>query len=143
MSHIKFVNYPDRHPLRQIAQQINKTSMEHGFWPEGVERNFGEMIALAHSELSEALEEHCAGRPVYWEQHDLRCAQYLTNKFTKGNADAKCTCNPKPEGSAVEMIDCIIRLLDTLYSMDVDIDKVVLKKMIFNDSREYKHGKAY
>lgn len=46
--------------LNALAEAINKTSTEHGFWPEEG-RNFGEMIALAHSELSEALEEHRAG----------------------------------------------------------------------------------
>jgi len=33
-----------------------KVSRDHGFWEDGADRNKGEMIALMHSELSEALE---------------------------------------------------------------------------------------
>ena len=47
--------------LNDLARQINDNARTHGFW-DGA-RNFGEMIALAHSELSEALEEHRSQRP--------------------------------------------------------------------------------
>ena len=42
--------------LNTLAKEINDCAVAHGFW-EG-DRNFGEMIALMHSELSEALEDH-------------------------------------------------------------------------------------
>lgn len=54
-----------------------------------------------------------------------------------------CTCEPKPEGVAVELADCIIRCLDTMHSLGVDIDAVVEQKMAYNNSRPYKHGKSY
>ena len=104
--------------LNELAKAINDNAIAHGFWDE--ERNFGEMIALMHSELSEALEEHREGRPVEWFQS-----------------------NGKPEGVAVELADCMIRILDTMLSLGVDIDSVVARKMVYNASRPYKHGKAY
>lgn len=111
--------------LNDYAKRINQTAREHGFWPEEG-RNFGEMIALMHSELSEALEEHRSKKPNVWHLHpDLE------------------TGIAKPEGVAVELADCLIRILDTMHSLGVDIDAVVQEKMAYNDSRPHKHGKAY
>jgi NTP pyrophosphatase (non-canonical NTP hydrolase) len=106
--------------LNALAQQIHDTADAHGFWPdEG--RNFGEMLMLATSELAEALEEHRDGKPPVY--HD--------------------TATGKPEGTAVELADCVIRCLDTLHSLGVDIDAVVAEKMAYNASRPYKHGRGY
>ena len=43
--------------LTQLAQDIFKRNQAKGFWPENpAERNFGEVLALIHSEVSEVLE---------------------------------------------------------------------------------------
>ena len=44
-----------------VAQEVNHIAIEKGWW-EG-ERNDGELIALIHSELSEALEALRHGNP--------------------------------------------------------------------------------
>ncbi len=49
----------------------------------------------------------------------------------------------KPEGIASEFADVIIRVLDTMQSLGVDIDAVVAQKMAYNESLPYKHNKAY
>jgi hypothetical protein len=53
----------------------------------------------------------------------------------------------KPEGWAVELVDALIRILDTLHGGDldhpVDIDHILELKMKYNESRPYKHGKSY
>lgn len=131
--------------LQNIAQQIHKNADSHGFWPpEG--RNMGEMISLMHSELSEALEEHRDGNPVVWFKHEEYCQ--TSKDYVGKTADcAGCTCNPKPEGAAVELVDAVIREFDTLYSIltssGFTIDQVLLLKMTYNNSRPHKHGKAY
>lgn len=51
--------------LEGIGHEAHRIAKEHGFWELDEDgnavlesRNFGEMIALMHSELSEALEAH-------------------------------------------------------------------------------------
>ena len=46
----------------------------------------------------------------------------------------------KPEGIAVEMIDCVIRIFDFLSQNGIDIDKVMDLKMKYNETRPYRHG---
>lgn len=106
-------------PLTSLAKAIHDNARSHGFWD--AERNFAEMLMLATSELAEALEEHRNNKP----------AVYFVGT------------SPKPEGVAVELADCIIRCLDTLYSLGVDIDDVVAQKMAYNAGRPHMHGKAY
>ena len=126
--------------LNELAKQIYDNARAHGFW-DG-DRNFGEMIALAHSELSEALEEHRSGSPAEYAVHQIGCRQWrLTDNLLLGSPIDGCGC--KPEGVAVELADCIIRCLDTMHSLGVDIDAVVARKMAYNASRPHKHGRAY
>lgn len=73
-------------------------------------RNVGEMIALMHSELSEALEGD-----------------------RKGLKDDKL---PQWEMIDVEMVDCIIRIFDFLGQKGVDVERIFRDKMEFNRVRE-------
>jgi hypothetical protein len=102
--------------LNNIAREIHQTAQEKGWWEEGLQ--FGQRIALTHSELSEALEE--------WRK--VKDWLYYTPTSTK------------PEGVSVELVDAMIRILDILYSEDVDIDKVMRLKMDYNKTRPYRHG---
>ena len=45
----------------RLSKQVNDNARAHGWWD--AERNNGEMIALMHSELSEALEAERHGNP--------------------------------------------------------------------------------
>lgn len=135
--------------LNDWAWNIHEWSSNKGFWPkDGSVRNFGEMTALAHSELSEALEAHRESRsatpsPV-WYRHSEDCIHFPLNDLHDIIPDrGGCTCVPKLEGWGTEYVDCIIRLLDTLGEAGVDIDDVLARKMRYNEGRPYKHGKAY
>ena len=100
--------------LNEFTKEVHENAVSHGWWEE--ERNFGEIIALCHSELSEALEEYRAKRPMVWRkcmtcEGDTPCMETGCGDWHDGVCDLSCI-SPKPEGIAVELADCIIRILD-------------------------------
>ena len=103
--------------LNELAREIHENAVAHGWWES--ERPLYEVIALCHSELSEALEEIRAGRPAVWYDVD------------------------KPEGWAVEMVDCMIRILDYLGHTGADVDAILREKHEYNKTRPYKHGNKF
>lgn len=98
-----------------LAQNLaHKTASDAGWYRDpktgdNIERNFGEVVALMHSELSEALE---ADR--------------------KGLKDDKL---PHRDGREVEFADCIIRILDTAAALGLDIAGAIIEKNRYNRNR--------
>ncbi|AEY65403.1 hypothetical protein [Clostridium sp. BNL1100] len=101
--------------LNDLAKEVHQNAVEHGWWKQ--DRSFGEIIALCHSELSEALEE-------YRNASDR--IRKLPMYFSGGGyvAGAVTECCKKPEGIAVELADCIIRILDYFGREGINIDKL-------------------
>lgn len=123
--------------LNEYAQKIHQNAVAHGWWDES--RSFGDIVALCHSELSEALEEYRAGRPMEWHQCDIEKEACDMAGCVNENEDGSCEYR-KPEGIAVEMADCLIRLLDWFGKEGLDADRVVQEKMAYNETRPYRHG---
>ena len=88
--------------LRDLQKEAHAIAKEHGWWDE--ERTFGDLIALVHSELSEALEAY---RETGWP-------------WLKVN-EWRCDVHGKPMGVASELADVVIRVADMAEWYGVDL----------------------
>ena len=107
--------------IKELQKQVHENAKQHGWW-DGEERSFGELIALCHSELSEALEE-------------ARKGKHYTETYYREDG--------KPEGIPSELADCIIRIMDMCEHYGIDLEAMLVEKHEFNISRPYKHGKEF
>lgn len=102
--------------INELVEQAHTNAVEHGWWEE--DRPFGELIALCHSELSEALEEYRNGKA-------------MTTTYIK---------NDKPEGIPIELADVLIRIFDICGRYKIDLESAVKRKMAYNETRPHRHG---
>lgn len=120
--------------LNELAKEIHQNAKEHGWWDE--EREFGTIVALCHSELSEALEEHRNGRPMVY----FNCDGHICDDNACDDCEMLTERLDKPEGKAVEMLDCVIRILDWCGKEGIDVEEILRRKHEYNVTRPYKHG---
>ena len=99
--------------LGDCAYEIHDTAIRKGWWVDG--RNDGELIALIHSELSEALEALRNGNPP-----DDKIPQY--------------------NGATAELADAVIRILDMCEARGWPIAGAIVDKMRYNATRPHRHG---
>ena len=102
--------------VNEFAKEVHENAVAHGWWETA--RSFPEVAALIHSEVSEALEEWRDGNPAIYGCCGIPGA---VCEFEGACAKDEKTGTCKPEGVAVELCDAIIRILDYLAYMGVDV----------------------
>lgn len=97
-----------------MSEHVHQLSISKGWWTDKG-RNDGELIALIHSELSEALEALRHGNPP-------------DDKVTSMN------------GAVVELADAVIRIMDMAAARGWNLGAAIVAKTIYNHGREIRHG---
>lgn len=132
--------------IHTLADRVSQTAHEHGWWDinDDGSRNMGEMIALMHSELSEALECWRNNEDYLWYRYGKDAKsdnpELPAHELTIGDEDSDTMIPGKPEGIASEFADVIIRILDTCHTLEIPIVEALLRKAAYNDTRPYRHG---
>lgn len=96
--------------IGELQAQAHRIAQDKGWWDE--ERSFPELLALMHSELSEALESY---------------------RKPTGNV-------PLQDEIAEELADCVIRIMDYCEAAGIDLAFAIRDKMRHNEQRAHRHG---
>lgn len=115
--------------INYLVNEAHCNAVDKGWWNE--ERSFGEIIALIHSEASEALEDFRNG-----SKPDEMWYQYKIGGFTA----AQLTPEHKPCGIPSELADIVIRVFDACGRYGIDLERAITEKMKYNATRPQRHG---
>lgn len=151
--------------VNEIAQEVYENAATHGWWENG--RQFDGVLALIHSEASEALEEWRNGRrederyytiPSYRPAIEALPAEYRTaaksmEEHHKGSDPVNVNelDDPtqqalveagflKPEGIPAELADIVIRVMDCAVRYGIDLGAEIELKHAYNKTRPFRHG---
>lgn len=126
--------------LQRIVHQISRSKG----WYEN-ERKPLEFHMLMVSEIAEASEEVRNKKPdLYFNSHNPN--EGSTDINPQFNEDqmmkifSRINGFAKPEGEAVEIADCLIRILDYAEYKGWNMEAIINLKMKYNETRSHRHG---
>lgn len=115
--------------MNNLIKDIHENAVAHGWWEE--ERPFYELIALVHSELSEALEEYRNGKGINEIYRKCKhCGREQVAEYTKCHScDSEDVM--KLEGVPIELADVIIRIFDIMGERGYKYDEILTGDPIY------------
>lgn len=120
--------------INELAQEVHRNAVALGDWKEPPV--LPEALCAIHAELSQALQEYREGNPLIYgtcalAAEDCKFSGVCDKVGRPGETDGiDGPC--KPEGIAVELADVILRTLDLMAALGVDVDAVVMAKHKYN-----------
>lgn len=119
--------------LNYLITESYGTAKEKGWWPEDKERPIMEILMLAVSELAEAGEEY--------RKHGMSEDKFIYfEELPKKVGEDWTTYSEKPEGLAVELADCLIRIADFCGRYNIPLERALEMKLEYNKKRPFRHG---
>jgi len=120
--------------INQLIELAHNNAVRKGFWNDDKKmrdalpdelyeiyrkESFAAKLALIHGEVSETLEDKRDNRgdnEIYFE-------------------------GEKPCGIPIELADTVIRIADLAGFLGIDLEKAIKRKLLYNATRPFKHGK--
>lgn len=137
--------------MEKLCKKAYDNSKAKGFWDEGSTTmtadgcmgpqevkiktkpiNIPEKLCLIHSEVSEWLEAYRKGDPICEKNISIIDPQHRTKDDPIGHR--RITVQEE------EAADILIRLCDLCHHLGIDLGRVTLAKMAYNESRPHMHG---
>ena len=128
--------------INDMVKEAHETAKSKGWWDE--EKSFGEVIALMHSELSEALEEARAGNDANVTYYECKNPQACPDdKYVCGACCSTDRTNASMQNPAVpsELADCAIRIFDACGRYGIDLEQAIRVKMEYNRTAHISTGR--
>jgi len=105
-----------------FVEEMRVINQAKGWWDKP--RTVGDLVALMHTELSEAFQ---------W----YRILGNVDEIFWKADDE---TGGQKPEGFSIDLADLLIRVADMCAKYNIDLETAIRTKVAFNKLRPYRHG---
>ncbi len=127
-----------KNEFKKINKQVNENyCLEKCKNRKEEQRNISELLMLTVSELGEACEalrnNHTQKTPKKWQEEIVlknRTSENINNVWIKDTFED-------------EIADTFIRLADLCGALNIDIEWQIRKKLDYNKSRSFKHGKVF
>lgn len=123
--------------IGNLQKQIHEANVVKGFY--AAERNIGELLALIHSEVSEALEADRKIRTHGYAQTKIEDVLDIKDEAAFKSAFEQRHKNRFED----ELADILIRVMDLAEYKGINLEGHIEAKVRYNALRTHKHGKNY